>query len=99
MHISSDTRVRAGWLDALTYGDKLFNAMFWNRSTYINRNSVSDWRRLLVQSGWEVIRWRVRRWPLEHAFVGSKPVASPWSHLTADELAVGFIWFAAERMS
>jgi hypothetical protein len=97
MHICGDKRAGSGWTDALTYPEKIFNAMFWNRSTYINRYRVDDWRTLLERTGWRVTSWRERRWPLPPGLVGSKRLRPEWRHLSAEDLAVGFLWFAAKR--
>lgn len=67
------TNVHGDWLDALTYSDRLFDAMFSRRPVYINRLRSSDWRSLLLDAGFELL----------HVNEDSLPLASPRHPLDA----------------
>ncbi len=51
------------WLDCLRYPDWLWNAMTSNRSAYVNRLRLSDWRKLLEGSGFRLEAIEVARSP------------------------------------
>ena len=51
LHIVGDGEVTGDWLDALRYSDRLFDAMFANRSTYINRLRLGEWRTAFAAAG------------------------------------------------
>ena len=98
MWIDGDRAVRGDWLDALTYPEWLFRAMFSRRATSINRLRSSEWRGLIDSAPWAVTLWEETRFPLPAGFDASK-LASRWRKLPDDELEIGQIVVAARRAS
>ena len=93
-HIRSDRRVAGDWLDALTYPEPIFDAMFSNRSNYINRFRADDWQTMIVEARWRPVAWTERRWPFATTHTRER-LRPPWRTRSEDVLQVGFIWFAA----
>jgi SAM-dependent methyltransferase len=46
-HLGEETR----WLECRRYGGRLWNAMTWNRSSYVNRLLFSEWKKLFAEGG------------------------------------------------
>jgi SAM-dependent methyltransferase len=94
MHIEGDETVHGDWLDALTYPEWLFRAMFSKRTTSINRLRSSEWKALVATDSWSIEQWEPMRFPLPHGFDKSR-LESRWRGLPDDELGIGQIRFAA----
>jgi hypothetical protein len=98
MHILSDSEVAGDWLDALSYPQRLFDAMFSNRSTSINRLRASEWRHLIEDAGLEIVAWHERRFAFDPSFDRGR-LAEPWRDFSDDELSIGSVCLAARRRS
>jgi SAM-dependent methyltransferase len=98
MHILSDSEVEGDWLDALRYSPRLFDAMFSNRSTSINRLRAREWRGLIEDAGLEVVGWFERRIDLDPSFSQDR-LAKPWRDFSEEELSIGSVCLAARQRS
>jgi SAM-dependent methyltransferase len=94
LHIVGDEAVSGDWLDALRYRERLFRAMFSNRSTSINRLRAPQWRQLAESSGFQVLEWRDWQFQLAPEFDQAQ-LQPPWCDYDLDVLSVGMIAFAA----
>jgi len=88
MHIQGDHEVHGDWLDCLTYGPRMFSAMFSNRSTYVNRLRLSEWLSILEDAGASVKLNEEKRFPLDPSF-SSDGLAVPWRNMPVGELEIG----------
>jgi SAM-dependent methyltransferase len=80
-HLDDETR----WLDCLRHSERTWNAMTWNRSSYVNRLRASEWRQLFAHSGLEVARLDVRRSAVLAGLSDLHPWLAKWSE---DDVAV-----------
>jgi SAM-dependent methyltransferase len=94
MWINHDA-VTGDWLDALRYGDRVFQAMFSNRSTAINRLRSSEWRTLFLSQGLELKLWREQRYSLPRKF-NRDALAPRWRELPDEDLSVGQLTVALQ---
>lgn len=79
--------VTGDWLDALTYPEWLFRAMFSRSAVMINRIRIDEWLSLFAQSGFTVIHREDYRLGLpESARNGA--LQEPWRSLDPDTLSV-----------
>jgi len=79
--------IKGDWLDALTYSERLYRAMFSRSPVMINRIRIDEWLSLFAQSGFEVIHREDCRLALpESATNGS--LREPWRSLDLDLLSV-----------
>ncbi len=96
MRIEGDETVHGDWLDALRYSDRLFRAMFGNRSTSINRLRVGEWRNVLREGGFEVVSEELTRFDLPEGFDRDR-LHPRYRGMTDEELRVGFLTVGARR--
>jgi SAM-dependent methyltransferase len=96
LHIDGDDRVSGDWLTALRYRRWLFDAMFSQRATSINRLREPQWRSELERAGLEVAYWRTSEFPLPEGFRSDR-LQPPWNSLSREILEVGFIHVAARK--
>jgi len=85
--------VRGDWLDALTYSEKLYRAMFSRSPTMINRIRIDEWLRLFAQSGFEVIYREDYRLALPESATNGA-LREPWRSLDRDLLSVAEVLLA-----
>jgi hypothetical protein len=95
MFIDGDD-VCGDWLDALRYPDSLFNAMFSNRSTSINRFRACEWRELFESAGLWVVCLEPLRYALPDHFDRAR-LAPRWRELPEEELTIGQVMFVVRR--
>lgn len=98
MHIVTDEQAEGDWLDALRYPKPLFEAMFSNRSTSINRLRRIEWRTAISRVGFTVEHELLRRFPLPADF-RRLALRGSWRGLDEDELSIGFVTFGVRRES
>lgn len=96
MHIDGDDEVHGDWLDALRYSEPLFRAMFANRSTYINRLRLGEWRSALAQAGFAVEVEQLKRFDLPSGF-DVRRLPARYGAMPEAELRVGYVTFGARR--
>jgi SAM-dependent methyltransferase len=96
MQISGDLETFDDWLDALRYSDRLFQAMFSRRSTFINRLRTPEWRQAIASAGFRTHTWEARKLPLPDDFDRSD-LCDPWDGYDLDTLAEARLVFAAEK--
>jgi SAM-dependent methyltransferase len=98
LHVEGDDRVRGDWLTALRYRQWLFDAMFSQRATSINRLREPQWRVEFERAGLEIVDWRTREFSLAEDFNRDR-LRPPWSSLPLETLQVGFIYVAARKVA
>jgi SAM-dependent methyltransferase len=86
--------VSGDWLDCLSYSDRVFEAMFSNRSNSINRLRAPEWRARLARAGLAVGHWSERHYPLPEGFDPAR-CREPWQSLDPGALSVGYLTVAA----
>jgi SAM-dependent methyltransferase len=91
MHIDNDVAV-GDWLDALTYPDWLFKAMFSHRPVLINRFRAHDWEGLFEDHGFRILVEKKYRLPLPEHFSHDR-LEKRWRSLDAQILSVAQIAF------
>lgn len=91
--IDADRNVRGDWLEALTYPEPLFRAMFSRRSTAINRLRACQWRTAFERAGFAIEGWRTGRFPLAPRFDAGR-LQAPWRTYPLEELEIGFLTLA-----
>jgi SAM-dependent methyltransferase len=96
MQISGDLETYEDWLDALRYNDRLFDAMFSRRSTFINRWRTPEWRQAIASAGFRTHIWETQKLPLADDFDRSD-LCEPWDRYDLDTLAEARLVFAAEK--
>jgi SAM-dependent methyltransferase len=90
LHTAGDGGVVGDWLEALRYPPKLFDAMFSNRSTYINRLRAGEWLDVLAAAGFETEYEERKAFPLPDDFDASR-LQERWRGLDRDELQIGYL--------
>jgi ubiquinone/menaquinone biosynthesis C-methylase UbiE len=90
LHTKGDDEVIGDWLEALRYPQKLFDAMFSNRSTNINRFRVGEWLDVFADTGFETEYEERRFFPLPDDFDASR-LQEQWRELDRCELEVGYL--------
>jgi SAM-dependent methyltransferase len=88
-HTKGDDEVIGDWLEALRYPQKLFDAMFSNRSTNINRLRASEWLDVFADAGFETEYEERKVFPLPDDFDPSR-LQARWRGLDRSELEVGY---------
>lgn len=96
MFIVGDREVRGDWLDALRYSDRLFDAMFGNRSTSINRLRQREWRVAFGDAGLDVVSEDATVFGLPDGF-NSQRLYRRYRTMPESELRVGFLTVGARR--
>jgi SAM-dependent methyltransferase len=96
MWIVDDDVETGNWLDALSYSERVFDAMFSGRSTYINRLRAHEWRALVDGLGFEVLHWSERTLPLPSGFSRDR-LNARWRGASDEQLRVGHVCLAARR--
>jgi SAM-dependent methyltransferase len=96
LHIDGDDAVRGDWLTALRYRRRLFDAMFSQRATSINRLREPQWRTELERAGLEIVYWGTKEFPLPDGFTRDR-LQPPWNTFPREVLGVGFIHMAARK--
>lgn len=96
MFIDGDHAVTGNWLQALEYSERSFNAMFSNRSTYINRLRSEEWRQAFAGPGLEIVRWEESRLPLDGSF-SRRALNRRWRNLAEDDLRVAWVTVVARK--
>ena len=96
MQISGDLHTFGDWLDALRYSDRVFDAMFSRRSTFINRWRTPEWRRAVDRAGFQVKAWVTSRLELHPGFDRSA-LRQPWNSYDLATLSEARLIFSAER--
>lgn len=96
LHIAGDDAVVGDWLEALRYPAGLFDRMFSNRATSINRLRAGQWLGLLAGAGFEVTHELRESFALDPSF-DRTALQAPWSGLELDELSVGILTVGATR--
>jgi SAM-dependent methyltransferase len=89
MRLEGDVVV-GDWLDALTYPEWLFNAMFSKRPVLINRFRANEWRNLFESNGFRVLVEKQYRLPLPEQFMRDR-LDKRWRSLNEDILTVARI--------
>jgi SAM-dependent methyltransferase len=90
LHTKGDHEVIGDWLEALRYPQKLFDAMFSNRSTNINRLRAAEWLDVFADAGFKTEYEERRIFPLADDFDPSR-LQGRWRGLDRSELAVGYL--------
>jgi SAM-dependent methyltransferase len=94
LHIRDANEVEGDWLEALRHSDRAFRAMFFNRSTYINRLRARDWRMVFEMAGFEIARWTARTLELPPGF-DRTALNERWADLPEEELRIAGVQLAA----
>jgi ubiquinone/menaquinone biosynthesis C-methylase UbiE len=89
-HMKGDDDVTGDWLEALRYPQKLFDAMFSNRSTNINRLRAGEWLDVFAEAGFETEYEERKVFPLPDDFDASQ-LQPRWRGLDRSELEVGYL--------
>jgi SAM-dependent methyltransferase len=89
-HMKGDHDVSGDWLEALRYPQKLYDAMFSNRSTNINRLRASEWLDVVADAGFETEYEERKVFTLPDDFDPSR-LQARWRGLDRSELAVGYL--------
>jgi SAM-dependent methyltransferase len=89
-HMKGDHGVSGDWLEALRYPQKLYDAMFSNRSTNINRLRASEWLDAFADAGFETEYEEREVFPLPDDFDPSQ-LQARWRGLERSELEVGYL--------
>jgi SAM-dependent methyltransferase len=90
LHTKGDHEVIGDWLEALRYPQKLFDAMFSNRSTNINRLRAGEWLDVFAGAGFETEYEERKVFPLPDDFDPSQ-LQARWRGLDRRELEVGYL--------
>jgi SAM-dependent methyltransferase len=90
LHTKGDHEVIGDWLEALRYPQKLFDAMFSNRSTNINRLRAGEWLDVFAGAGFEAEYEERKVFPLPDDFDPSQ-LQARWRGLDRSELEVGYL--------
>jgi SAM-dependent methyltransferase len=90
LHTKGDDEVIGDWLEALRYPQKLFDAMFSNRSTNINRLRPSEWLDVFAFAGFETEYEERKVFPLPDDFDPSR-LQERWQGFARSELDVGYL--------
>ena len=96
LHLAGDDGVVGDWLEALRYPPKLFDAMFSNRSTYINRLRAGEWLDVLAAAGFETEYEERKAFPLPDDFDASR-LHERWRGLDRDELEIGYLTLGVRK--
>ena len=96
MRISGDLHTFGDWLDALRYSDRVFDAMFSRRSTFINRWRTPEWREALLEAGFQIRAWEAVRLALDPSFERSA-LRDPWATYDLNTLSEARLIFAAGK--
>jgi SAM-dependent methyltransferase len=89
-HMKGDHDVTGDWLEGLRYPQKLYDAMFSNRSTNINRLRASEWLDVFADAGFETEYEERKTFPLPGDFDPSR-LQARWRGLDRNELEVGYL--------
>jgi SAM-dependent methyltransferase len=89
-HMKGDHDVSGDWLEALRYPQKLYDAMFSNRSTNINRLRASEWLDVFADAGFETEYEEREVFPLPGDFDPSQ-LQARWRGFDRSELEVGYL--------
>ena len=95
LHLAGDDGVVGDWLEALRYPPKLFDTMFSNRSTYINRLRAGEWLDVLAAAGFET-EYGAQSLPAARRFrrvAVARAVAGPRPH----ELEIGYLTLGVRK--
>jgi SAM-dependent methyltransferase len=90
LHTKGDHEVIGDWLEALRYPQKLFDAMFSNRSTNINRLRAGEWLDVFADAGFETEYEERKIFPLPADFDPFR-LQPRWRGLDRSELEVGYL--------
>ena len=96
LHQAGENGVAGDWLEALRYPPKLFDAMFSNRSTYINRLRAGEWLDVLAATGFETEYEERKPFPLPEDFDASR-LLERWRGLDRDELEIGCLTLGVRK--
>jgi SAM-dependent methyltransferase len=89
-HMQGDHDVTGDWLEALRYPQKLYDAMFSNRSTNINRLRAGEWLDAFADAGFETEYEDRKVFRLPDDFDPAQ-LQARWRGLGRSELAVGYL--------
>jgi ubiquinone/menaquinone biosynthesis C-methylase UbiE len=89
-HMKGDDDVTGDWLEALRYPQRLYDAMFSNRSTNINRLRASEWLDVFTAAGFETEYEERKVFPLPDDFDPSQ-LQERWQGFARSELDVGYL--------
>jgi SAM-dependent methyltransferase len=96
LHLGGPGGVVGDWLEALRYPPKLFDAMFSNRSTYINRLRAGEWLEVIAAAGFETEYEERQAFPLPDDFDASR-LQERWRGLDRDELEIGCLTLGVRK--
>jgi SAM-dependent methyltransferase len=102
MHLTDNNGVTSGpsfsdvkgdWLDALTYSEWLYRAMFSRSPAMINRIRIDEWLSLFTQNGFKIIQREDYRLALPQSATNGT-LREPWRSLDPNLLAVAQVSLA-----
>jgi hypothetical protein len=85
--------VKGDWLDALTYSERLYRAMFSRSPAMINRIRIDEWLGLFTQSGFKIIQREDYHLSLPES-AANGTLREPWRSLDPDLLSVAQVSLA-----
>jgi len=85
--------IKGDWLDALTYSERLYRAMFSRSPVMINRIRIDEWLSLFAQSRFEVIHREDYRLALPKSATNGS-LREPWRSLDLELLSVAQVMLA-----
>lgn len=91
----SFSSVRGDWLDALTYSEWLYRAMFSRSLAMINRIRIDEWLNLFAQSGFKIIHREDYCLELPESATNGA-LSEPWRSLDPDLLSVAQVTLALQ---